>query len=49
MPAWVVARGQTIAELRGWSPFTALQVPYNVIDRDIERDHCAVPAVPDTG
>jgi aryl-alcohol dehydrogenase-like predicted oxidoreductase len=37
-PAWVVARGHTIAELRGWSPFTALQVPYNVIDRDIERE-----------
>ena len=37
-PAWVVARGQTLAELRGWSPFTALQVPYNVLDRDIERE-----------
>ncbi|GIF21166.1 aryl-alcohol dehydrogenase-like predicted oxidoreductase [Actinoplanes tereljensis] len=37
-PAWVIARGQTLAELRGWSPFTALQMPYNVIDRDIERE-----------
>jgi aryl-alcohol dehydrogenase-like predicted oxidoreductase len=37
-PAWVIARGQTLAELRGWSPFTALQMPYNVLDRDIERE-----------
>ncbi|WP_433302615.1 aldo/keto reductase [Actinoplanes sp. CA-030573] len=37
-PAWVVSRGQTLAEWHGWSPFTALQVPYNVIDRDIERE-----------
>ncbi|MFI5896073.1 aldo/keto reductase [Actinoplanes sp. NPDC051513] len=37
-PAWVVARGQTLAEWHGWNPLTALQVPYNVIDRDIERE-----------
>ena len=37
-PAWVVARANTIAELRGWSPFTALQVPYNVASRDLERE-----------
>ena len=37
-PAWVVARGQTLAEWHGWNPVTALQVPYNVIDRDIERE-----------
>ena len=28
-PAWVVAQANAIAELRGWSPFAALQVPYN--------------------
>ncbi|MFF5292451.1 aldo/keto reductase [Paractinoplanes globisporus] len=37
-PAWVVARGQTLAEWHGWAPLTALQVPYNVLDRDIERE-----------
>jgi aryl-alcohol dehydrogenase-like predicted oxidoreductase len=37
-PAWVVARGQTLAEWHGWTPLTALQVPYNVLDRDIERE-----------
>ena len=37
-PAWQVARMQTIAELRGWSPLIALQVEYNLIERTIERD-----------
>jgi aryl-alcohol dehydrogenase-like predicted oxidoreductase len=38
VPAWVVARGQTLAEWHGWSPFVGLQVPYSVLDRDIERE-----------
>src|SRR5919202_4775932 len=29
-PAWVVARGNTLAEWHGWSPFVGLQVPYNL-------------------
>ena len=37
-PAWVVARGQTIAELRGWSSFVAYQGAYNVVNRGIEAD-----------
>jgi aryl-alcohol dehydrogenase-like predicted oxidoreductase len=37
-PAWVVAQGTTIAELRGWTPFTALQIPYSVADRTPERE-----------
>jgi len=37
-PAWVVARGQTLAELRGWSPFVALQLPYSLVQREIERE-----------
>ncbi|MGH3823203.1 MAG: aldo/keto reductase [Pseudonocardiaceae bacterium] len=37
-PAWVVARANTLAELRGWSPFVGLQVPYNLLRRDIERE-----------
>ena len=37
-PAWVVAQANTIAELRGWSPFTALQIPYNVASREPERE-----------
>jgi aryl-alcohol dehydrogenase-like predicted oxidoreductase len=37
-PAWVVARGQAIAELRGWSGLAATQVPYSLIERTIERE-----------
>jgi aryl-alcohol dehydrogenase-like predicted oxidoreductase len=29
---------QAIAELRGWSPLVALQIPYNLTERTVERD-----------
>jgi aryl-alcohol dehydrogenase-like predicted oxidoreductase len=34
----VVAQAVAIAELRGWSRPVALQVPYSVLDRGVERD-----------
>jgi aryl-alcohol dehydrogenase-like predicted oxidoreductase len=37
-PAWVVSHANTLAEWRGWTPFAGIQVPYNLINRDIERD-----------
>ena len=37
-PAWVVSQAVTLAELRGWSPFVALQAPYSLADRDVERE-----------
>jgi aryl-alcohol dehydrogenase-like predicted oxidoreductase len=37
-PAWQVARMQTIADLRGWSPLAALQIEYSLIERTVERD-----------
>lgn len=37
-PAWVIARCNTIAELRGWSPFVALQAEYNLVERTPERE-----------
>ena len=37
-PAWVAARANTLAELRGWSPFVALQAPYSVSGREPERE-----------
>jgi aryl-alcohol dehydrogenase-like predicted oxidoreductase len=37
-PAWVAARANAIAEVRGWSPFVAVQVPYSVASRDPERE-----------
>ncbi|MFD0206697.1 MULTISPECIES: aldo/keto reductase [Saccharothrix] len=37
-PAWVVARANTLAQWRDWTPFAGLQVPYNLLNRDIERE-----------
>jgi aryl-alcohol dehydrogenase-like predicted oxidoreductase len=37
-PAWEVAQANTLAELRGWSPFAGLQLRYNLLDRSPERD-----------
>ncbi|MCX5205657.1 aldo/keto reductase [Streptomyces sp. NBC_00237] len=37
-PAWQVARMQSIADLRGWSPLVALQLEYSLIERTAERD-----------
>jgi aryl-alcohol dehydrogenase-like predicted oxidoreductase len=37
-PAWVVARSNTLAELRGWSAFVGLQVEYNLVERAAERE-----------
>lgn len=37
-PAWIVSQANTLAELRGWSRFVGLQVPYSVNSRDVERD-----------
>ncbi|MER6010802.1 aldo/keto reductase [Streptomyces bluensis] len=37
-PAWVVARANTLAEWRGWSPLSALQVSYSLLNRDAERE-----------
>jgi aryl-alcohol dehydrogenase-like predicted oxidoreductase len=37
-PAWQVARMQTMADLRGWSPLVALQIEYSLIERTGDRD-----------
>jgi len=37
-PAWVVARANTLAEERGWTPFAATQVQYSLIERAVERE-----------
>lgn len=37
-PAWVVSQANTLASLRGWTPFAALQVQYGLSDRTPERD-----------
>ncbi len=37
-PAWEVARANTLAALRGWTPFVGLQVRYSLLDRAVERE-----------
>lgn len=37
-PAWIVAKGNTMAELMGWSQFIALQVEYSLLQRTPERE-----------
>jgi aryl-alcohol dehydrogenase-like predicted oxidoreductase len=37
-PAWQISRMQAIADLRGWSPFIALQSEYSLVERTAERD-----------
>jgi aryl-alcohol dehydrogenase-like predicted oxidoreductase len=37
-PAWFIARANMLADLRGWSPFVALQAPYSLADRSLERE-----------
>ena len=37
-PAWIISQANTLAELRGWSPFVGIQIKYNLLDRTPERD-----------
>jgi aryl-alcohol dehydrogenase-like predicted oxidoreductase len=37
-PAWIVSRANMLAALRGWTPFVAIQVEYNLIERSAERE-----------
>ena len=32
MAAWSIARANTLAELRGWTPFVGLQIEYSLIE-----------------
>jgi aryl-alcohol dehydrogenase-like predicted oxidoreductase len=36
--AWEIAQANTAARLRDWSPFTAVQLRYNLLDRSPERE-----------
>jgi aryl-alcohol dehydrogenase-like predicted oxidoreductase len=38
MAAWAVARANTLAEPRGWTPFVGLQIEYSLIERTVERE-----------
>jgi aryl-alcohol dehydrogenase-like predicted oxidoreductase len=47
VPAWYLARAQTLAEWRGWEPVIGLQLEYSLVERNIEREH--VPAAQHLG
>lgn len=46
-PAWKVAEANTLALLRGWTPFVALQIEYSLVERTPERD--LIPMARDFG
>jgi len=37
-PAWVISQANTIAELRGRTPFIGMQLEYSLVERAIERE-----------
>jgi aryl-alcohol dehydrogenase-like predicted oxidoreductase len=37
-PAWIVSQAQTLASLRGWTPFLGLQIEYSLVERTPERE-----------
>lgn len=41
-PAWLISAANTLAGERGWTPFTAMQLHYNLVERPIEREHFAL-------
>ncbi|GGI97636.1 aldo/keto reductase [Streptomyces brasiliensis] len=46
-PAWFTAKAHTMALLRGWTPVTALQMEYSLLERTIEGE--LVPLAQDAG
>jgi aryl-alcohol dehydrogenase-like predicted oxidoreductase len=37
-PAWLVAQAVTLGDLRGWTRFAGLQIPYSLVERTVERE-----------
>lgn len=37
-PAWVVAKSNMLADLRGWTSYVGLQIEYNLLERTVERE-----------
>ncbi|MEU6252459.1 aldo/keto reductase [Streptomyces sp. NPDC047043] len=46
-PAWFTAKAHTTALLRGWTPVTALQMEYSLLERTIEGE--LIPLAQDAG
>jgi aryl-alcohol dehydrogenase-like predicted oxidoreductase len=41
-PAWWIAQANTLAHLRGWSPFIGLQIEYSLIERTFGFDAACI-------
>src|SRR5262245_28557546 len=41
-PAWYVSRAQTIAEHNGWARISAIQMEYNLTERNLELEYSAM-------
>jgi aryl-alcohol dehydrogenase-like predicted oxidoreductase len=37
-PAWLVAKSNTLADLRGWTAYVGLQIEYSLLERTVERE-----------
>jgi aryl-alcohol dehydrogenase-like predicted oxidoreductase len=37
-PAWIVSHAVAMADLRGWTRFAGLQIPYSLVERTVERE-----------
>jgi len=48
-PAWIVSRANMLADLRGWTPFVALQVEYSLVERTPEREFLPMARALDLG
>lgn len=46
-PAWVVAKANTMAELKNWTQFAGIQIEYSLTERTVERD--LIPMAQDFG
>ncbi|MFF3754901.1 aldo/keto reductase [Streptomyces sp. NPDC002018] len=46
-PAWFTSKAHTMALLRGWTPITALQMEYSLLERTIEGE--LIPLAQDAG
>jgi aryl-alcohol dehydrogenase-like predicted oxidoreductase len=48
-PAWIVSQANTLADLKGWTEFTALQIEYSLIERTPERELLPMAGALDIG
>jgi aryl-alcohol dehydrogenase-like predicted oxidoreductase len=37
-PSWIVSWANVLADQKGWTPFTGMQMEYSLIERNIERE-----------